>query len=1544
MPEFIRKPNKFLLRGVNLASPDDAMAEGDYNVGTNVFQEVQGEITSRPGQQVLYATQTPDPNVHSVRRLNGLGQSLRIMGAGTNLYKQDPIGLDPIQIDAGYDGDPLSLIPVRPDQDTKPWMYVTSSTQMSKVSTAGVVRQIGVVPPNKPPVAQVASSAKTTIASFGGTVGWFSIGSAGAPAAGNRLSTLVSQVFYEPYTDALGILSYAVFVPVIYQFTPGMVVDISNGGGTDDFNCVVEEVFDPLPATTVLAILYDTGSVGDCTIVLRTPTGVLKKNSVLQIGGEILLVDEVIEDRSNSGEASIRVTTVFTHGTGESVTGLPAFRTRVPIGYGIYAGGSTINSKLLSFPVGVGTGSLQIGVAEDLTISGFQRPLNSDDYIHISLRFAFVSALTSCRIAFDVDRTLNNFTRNYYEYVLPAALLAKIGEQTWVEVKFRVSDLQRVGTDTSRTLQNVGALMIEATATNTVVIDASSWFISGSYGPDTDAYPIETDGIRYRFRYRDSETGAKSVPGPATRYLVQPQRQAVTVVCSGTSPTRTGIDKIDIERLDPKLQAGLVVWAYVGTVSNPGAGLTVTFIDDQAAALIASNPPLETNVFQPVVVSYPTITASGTVCGCVVLIPGTTVPIGIIAGSIVQVFDKSYQTYGNPIPTVAGALIFLTESVSNGTGITSVKIIAPSVAGSVLPYMFGPLEGPTATFVFWLGDPLNPGTLYFCNGNDPDSMSDSNFVEVTSPNEPLISGAVHNTFTFVGSNKRPFQIQPTFSLANLFTPYELVGYEGFWSRWAVSTGPSGIQYLGHNGIYEVAAQSPSHLISQDLWPLFPHEGKPGQAKNGYNPVDMTDRANLRLSNCEGVIYFDYTDVNGNRLTWTRTRALLTDGNFGYLQHKYANPANVHYQDEVPQEVATSQLVTATINGFLMFLSPTFDTDNGFPIPCVARTRFDMLTGENRTQKLIGDSAFEIQSNGNITGTTVLGLTDNNSTLTPIVATVGASSLTRTQYIVDANAGQGFLARNLAFEFQWTAKTGHILYEWHQSYVPKPPRTNKLNTDYTDDGYVGAKYFRGLVIEANTLSASGAAQTRTVQVWADGVVKTALQVYHNGQVELPYALPNGPFIASEVKLTPIDAFDWELFTIRWIWDKYPENSYMYTEDFNELGGLNGKYVRALRLEADTQNVAIPVAVEIDGILISNPASFSATHNGKSVKEYSFATPFNCNNIRLRYFGDLRVFGLEWVFDAYPTICRTITPWANGGTNDYKLIKGVRPRVDTNNVLIQVQVQVDGGTTVTTIPMQGNGQQILTPIPFSPPIKAYLMRLAPQGDWRFFEADWIYDQYPDFSAMWGTWTDDGYPGNKWLQGMIVTADSNNTPVSFAVQTDQGQVLITTPAKSYNNMTGIAYSWSPVLTHQMRLIPFGAVSTQSVQWIWKPSPESATLWQTPQTSHGFDSFSHHRDMVVRYRSSSDLILQIKGDGNAETYVIPNSGGLVDKRFYFQLNPTKARLWDYTVASASPFELYKEDTVIRLKPWAGAEFQDFRPFGGDSFTGVAPDSGAKV
>lgn len=137
--------------GLNLADAIDKLAVGEYARLTNA-QFTPGdsrELTSRFGQTALATTGTTDP-IHSVVQLIDVqtADDTRVWGVGSAIFLGSDGALT--QIDAGYSGDPLTLLPFRPPISGQPWVFIGDGTKMAKVRFDGLVLPIGLPAPTLP--------------------------------------------------------------------------------------------------------------------------------------------------------------------------------------------------------------------------------------------------------------------------------------------------------------------------------------------------------------------------------------------------------------------------------------------------------------------------------------------------------------------------------------------------------------------------------------------------------------------------------------------------------------------------------------------------------------------------------------------------------------------------------------------------------------------------------------------------------------------------------------------------------------------------------------------------------------------------------------------------------------------------------------------------------------------------------------------------------------------------------------------------------------------------------------------------------------------------------------------------------------------------------------------------------------------------------------------------------------------------------------------------------------------------------------------------
>ena len=428
----------------------------NYGLLKNMRMDVLGRIFTRPGMAALSSVAFDETLVHSIRRLNDDFASTfaRICGAGTKLYLNPGVG----SLITGFSGNPLSLIPFRPERSPQAWMYVADSLKMAKVRADGLAHGVGIAPPLTAPTAALGAPTYQTISDFEAVGAWTNGGTAGAISAVTRISTTIARILFDS-----GSTGWATIEPTAMsdQFQTGMLIIVNSGGGTQE-TVLVDSIIQPLAATTISSIAYDSGSTGLCTIqptigtlvrslvgydptmdevddaglvdeggrvnkaaatalarnrrLVRSQTTLplgLQPNAMIRLnpgGGN----DEVVRVLSVSigpdGSASFRCSTVNTHVAGEAIQGQRVFRAYC---VNTHAAAETLGSNCFQSSVTVGTGYISLVSAFNLSTTG-SRPIQEDDEFHISIRFDAPQNLSELRVMLDVDGSTNDFTRNYF--------------------------------------------------------------------------------------------------------------------------------------------------------------------------------------------------------------------------------------------------------------------------------------------------------------------------------------------------------------------------------------------------------------------------------------------------------------------------------------------------------------------------------------------------------------------------------------------------------------------------------------------------------------------------------------------------------------------------------------------------------------------------------------------------------------------------------------------------------------------------------------------------------------------------------------------------------------------------------------------------------------------------------------------------------------------------------------------------------------------------------------------------------------------------
>lgn len=207
----------------------------------------------------------------------------------------------------------------------------------------------------------------------------------------------------------------------------------------------------------------------------------------------------------------------------------------------------------------------------------------------------------------------------------------------------------------------------------------------------------------------------------------------------------------------------------------------------------------------------------------------------------------------------------------------------------------------------------------------------------------------------------------------------------------------------------------------------------------------------------------------------------------------------------------------------------------------------------------------------------------------------------------------------------------------------------------------------------------------------------------------------------------------------------------------------------------------------------------------------------------------------------------------------------------------------------------------------------------------------------------WIDGGHPGNKFIQGIIVEADTFNLPKTFQLQSADDLSLHTLnemPAV-FPKQTIKAFSCqTPFLAHSVRI-----QSTDGVAWrvwgprvIFQPWPEQVVNWQSEQTSFGMTGWLHAREMNIAYAAVNPITIVLTFDAWPLIQLsLPATGATVQAKTKLTLPPNKFKLCAVQVSSSAPFYLFEGDLEFKVKQWGSTgAFNVLKVVGGPSKTGA--------
>jgi hypothetical protein len=599
-----------------------------------------------------------------------------------------------------------------------------------------------------------------------------------------------------------------------------------------------------------------------------------------------------------------------------------------------------------------------------------------------------------------------------------------LGNQAWTEIAIPFSDFKKVGTDTSKSRKDIKAIRISINATDIVNVDIDSIWIGGASGLDSigDANEVLFP-YNYVHRFRDPATKAVSNWSPPLREGLLIRRNGVTLSVPANSIPNTY--KVDFARIGGQIND----FRMLASIINDGS----TFSDNLSDDLIADNEKVtrastefsigDFDYYKPfAILDRPKSGVANIVGTELTVTSGDALNTSYPRGTKILVGDRLTSFYTNPTSTAKVSLEDNLDTLAN----VKWEIREPLLTGQPLPILAGSYKG----VLFGAGDLNAAGTVYWLDPNSPDTQSDVNKVEVSSPTEPIQTIVIYDDLVLVYTTKQSYTLNPFND--NGFINFDSRGNansKGTISKYGVCVARAFVYQLTEDGIIRSEGiGNPQSITDTDLHSLFPHNGVVPQTIifHGISvyPPDFTYPEEMMLYSTEDHVFWRFLDTNGKYVCLvydTRLEGWISFDTF------LSNIVGAIYKEE--DEGTTNILVGQA--GIVRKYGNTTSDEDGL-ISIVAPFAEDF--GDFRSLKQFYEIAIDaIAGNSNIGNALAIRTYLNNLDIV-MPDLVFADDTDRGILVQNINAGEGQIARNLTHLLFWPLDAGTKLFKESISYI------------------------------------------------------------------------------------------------------------------------------------------------------------------------------------------------------------------------------------------------------------------------------------------------------------------------------------------------------------------------------------------------------------------------------------------------------------------------------------------------------------------------------
>jgi len=408
----------------------------------------------------------------------------------------------------------------------------------------------------------------------------------------------------------------------------------------------------------------------------------------------------------------------------------------------------------------------------------------------------------------------------------------------------------------------------------------------------------------------------------------------------------------------------------------------------------------------------------------------------------------------------------------NDPPVTSVYVL-----NRALPYIWGPGFNPSR--LFGCGDPDRPDAVYFTNPGNCDQWGVGQWVDVSSPADPMQNGCVFNTRVFAFSKERMFELVPMVLGGATLTPFQTPCSRGLISPWGLCATARMMYFVAKDGIYATTGGAEESLVENDIKPLFPTLDNPlGRSVEGYDPVNLERIEDIRLRMHNDELWFIYRGITEGQLNTLaydqnkkRWRAVKYPVNITTVYSEEAGPASSLLLGDSTGSMYSTQSGTGDVlQASTQNITATIRTgayDQGLPL----------------NLKEYGNVLFDLDPGGATVG--------NPVTITPLlngeVITGAAITVTGTgRQQVPLTLGDVF-GFNIEYQITFTknATINPVLYQFDTLWRSEPASVTHWESRETSHGLPGWQHIRDMNISIRSTA------NVTLTLTLDGV---AVQTY------------------------------------------------------------------------------------------------------------------------------------------------------------------------------------------------------------------------------------------------------------------------------------------------------------------------------------------------------------------------------------------------------------------------------------------------------------------